>query len=94
MRLRPHETGLVLAPGLRWRVYADGVVVYVAETCETHLLPAELAQFMPALHGSVEDIGANGVESTRRVPSASLAAIPEAAIEQLIALRVFDRIEN
>ncbi|MHB8494569.1 MAG: hypothetical protein ACYC9Z_04405 [Casimicrobiaceae bacterium] len=90
----PHETTLALAPGLRWRVYADGIVVYVAETCETHLLPAEFARFMPALQGPMKAVGANGAEPPNRVQTASVAAIPEAAIAQLVALRIFDRLDN
>ena len=94
MQLPPDEIRLVLAPGLRWRVFVDGVVVYVAETCETHLLPAEFARFMPALQGPMKAVGANGAEPPNRVPTASLAAIPEAAIQQLVALRIFDRLDN
>ena len=94
MQLLPDEASLVLAPGLRWRVYGDGVVVYVAESCQTHLLPAGYAEFMPAPEGPVTAGQPNRAEPTYRVPSARLAAIPEAAIAQLVALGIFDRTDN
>ena len=94
MQLPPDEIRLVLAPGLRWRVFVDGIVVYVAETGETHLLPAGYGELMPAFQDPVTAGQANRAEPTYRVSTASLAAIPEAAIQQLVALRIFDRIDN
>lgn len=32
--------------GVRFRVYDDGVVVYVADTCATHLLPVGVASLL------------------------------------------------
>lgn len=34
--------------GVKWRGYRDGVVVFVASTCETHVLTPELAPVLRA----------------------------------------------
>lgn len=34
---KPH-----LAAGVRWKQWQDGIAVYVASTCETHVLSSEL----------------------------------------------------
>ena len=88
------EVGLHLAPGLHWRVFFDGIAVYVAETCETHLLPSAYGQFMPAVQGSAK---AGRVRTVTQATDAS-AAIPTAlsdeAIQQLVALGIFRRVQH
>lgn len=85
--------GLYLAPGLHWRVFSDGIVAYVVETCETHLLPAAYGQFMPVALGPAQ---AGHLSTTPQGADASvmIPATPSVeAIEQLIALGIFRRVD-
>lgn len=44
------STKLRIADGVKWRVYSDGIVVFVAATCETHILSNAL-QFLFQIDG-------------------------------------------
>ena len=37
------------SPSVKWRVFDDGLVVYVPATCETHLLPLELTPLFESM---------------------------------------------
>jgi len=86
--------GLCLAPDLHWRVFSDGIAVYVAETCETHLLPAAYGQFMPAAQGPTKAGRVSTVEQTTDAWVAIPTALSDEAVQQLVALGIFSRVDH
>ena len=88
------EGGLHLAPDLHWRVFSDGITVYVAETCETHLLPAAYGQFMPAVLGSAKAGRVSTVAQATDASAAIPTALSDEAIQQLVALGIFRRVQH
>ena len=87
--MRVPELKLRLGLGVRWLSYSDGLVVYVGETCEMHLLPIVFAPLLnsPAkaviVEGSepVEAESANGIDGGEWRVSRNF-------IEEMLALKI------
>ncbi len=84
---------LKLRSEVQWRGYEDGVVVYVPETCETHILPVDFLGMLvtPQRVLVVEQDGvieklyntSDGVLETR---------VSRSFVEELTDLKIFDRL--
>jgi hypothetical protein len=85
--------GLYLAPGLHWRVFSDGIVAYVVETCETHLLPAAYGQFMPVARAPAQAGHLSATPQGADASDATPMTLSEETIEQLIALGIVRRVD-
>lgn len=85
---------LRIAAGVSWRSFTDGVVVYVAETCETHLLPPHCAAlFNKAGAGTSSDGGCDaGLGKRPDTASPGLKELPEDTLQALVDLKIFDRV--
>jgi hypothetical protein len=86
--------GLRLTRGVKWRSFTDGFVVYVAETCETHLLPPD---FIDLLEVSAPGINpgdahqtdtSNSFDACRRV----MTGVSEAQVRELVDLKIFESV--
>lgn len=85
---------LRIAAGVRWRTFFDGVVVHVAETCETHVLPAHCASLFNNAGASASSDGGCDAGLGRRPDTAypGLKDLPDDALQALIDLKIFDRV--
>ncbi len=86
-----HETNH-LAGRVMFRVFDDGVVVYVAETCETHLFPCEYRELFEAL--AAAHFGAkSGFDRCPDTPPAAavLRDTPIDSIDELIRMKILER---
>lgn len=92
--MRPATHGLRLARGVRWRSFTDGVVVHVAETCETHLLSPHCAAFFDNPGASAPSNSLPDGDPGRRTDTASpgLKEAPDDTLQALIDLEIFDRV--
>lgn len=75
--LHPH-------PSLRWRLYDDGVVVHVGETCETHCLPPPLAVL---LEGPSRVMAEEGLDALEQEADGSFR-MPARALGELVRLHI------
>lgn len=84
--------GLRIAQGVRWRSFADGVVVCVGETCETHLLPSDYASLLTSLSMAVDPDTVNNGETTGPVIARCPAsvAVPDAVLQELVDRKILD----
>jgi hypothetical protein len=81
------------ARSLNFRIFADGVVVFVTPTCETHLLSSELAPLFRGEPVEVEVFGhEQAVLSGREIDSSTRLALPAQVINQLVDLKVLERV--
>lgn len=87
--MSPQACRLELARDVHWRVYADGIVFYVAETCQTHLLPTEFGLLIPALRVAATPGQENEIERERLGAVDQFADPADPAVRQLIALGIF-----
>ncbi|MDP1647146.1 MAG: hypothetical protein Q8M01_02955 [Rubrivivax sp.] len=86
--------GLRIPWGVRWRSFTDGVVVYVAETCETHLLPPDCSGLFAssALTAGLDTTnGADEADASAEVRRMSTRP-SDPALQALIDLKIFDRV--
>jgi hypothetical protein len=83
---------LNLRPGVRRRTYPDGVVVYVAETCETHILAPDFEALLkpPCRVLLVEEPGVlqARVDDSDATPTIHVS---RAFIDELSRLKIIDR---
>lgn len=79
------SNGLRIKAGVQWRAFDDGLVVYVPETCETHLLDTAWLQ---ALAGF--DAAASTAASQSSLHPAP--AITAAEWQSLVDLKILDAI--
>lgn len=86
--------GLDIAPGVRWRAFSDGVVVYVGETCETHLLPPDYQSVLNAFSLALDPdaSGVGGTSDGAIVVGGRTVAISGAALQELIGLKILDTV--
>ena len=87
--LRFPERKLRLGRGVRWLSYPDGLVVYVDETCEMHLLPIV---FAPLLNAPAEAVIVEGsepfeAESADRVYGGQLP-VSRNVITEMLTLKI------
>lgn len=83
---------LKLRPGVLRRPYSDGVVVYVAETCEIHILPPDFEELLKAPYRAliVEEAGLlhttdGGLDLEPAV------RISSAFVKELLQLKILER---
>ena len=86
--------GLRIARGVRWREFADGVVVYVGETCETHLLPPDWSSLLEALSTGMDsdDAGNSGGADLGNARHTALTEFSDSVLRELADLKIFDRV--
>ncbi len=86
--------GLRIAGGVRWRAFTDGVVVYVAETCETHLLPPQCAGLFGTSGTSAQLDGVRDADPGKHSDTASpgLKEPSDNTLQALVDLKIFDPI--
>ena len=76
---------------MQWHAYADGVVVYVAETCETHLLPPDCEAFLEASIAGLARNQAAGVETVELSGTDDPGmTLEEAALRELLDLKILE----
>ncbi len=94
MSITPEVSGLRLALGVSWRCFPDGIVVYVAETCETHLLSCQFKSLLEAgesgLTPGIAEYRSPGDFSGESTFLSADVAVN--GLDQLLALRIVRRI--
>lgn len=82
---------LKLRPEVRWRGYEDGVVVYVPETCATHILSMAFLGMLSAPH-RVLVVEQDGVieKLSNSFDDVLGMRVSRSFIEELAQLRIFD----
>jgi hypothetical protein len=84
---------LKLRAEVRWRAYDDGVVIYVGETCETHLLAAAFHGLLRAPQ-SAQEVDDPGVleplpGSGDEIPA---VRVSRGFVNELVGLKILDRL--
>jgi hypothetical protein len=84
-----------LRPEVRWRAYDDGVVVYVGETCETHIVAADFHGLLSAPQHAVI-VDEPGVLATLPDTGDGVTAVQvsRALVNELVELKIFDRLTS
>ena len=77
--------GLRIKAGVKWRVFDDGLVVYVPETCETHLLDTAWLQALVGFDVAAPSAASQG--SLHQAP-----AITASEWQSLVDLKILDAI--
>lgn len=77
--------GLRIKAGVQWRAFDDGLVVYVPETCETHLLDTAWLQALVGFNAAAPTAESQG--SLRQTP-----AITASEWQSLVGLKILDPI--
>lgn len=78
---------------LNFRIFADGVVVFVISTCETHLLSSELAPLFCGQTVKVEILGREqAVLPICETEPDTCLALPAQVVNQLVNLKVLERV--
>lgn len=88
------ENCLRIAQDVHWRTFSDGVVVYVAETCETHLLLPHWAGFFASADLAAPlDVANRSAESGFSGEDTKLFANEmDSALQALVDLKILDRV--
>lgn len=79
---------LLIASGVHWRHWDDGIVVFVSATCETHVLsPSLLPIFQENSYDLAREAGEGVICATQLdCESSELQAV----IEQLVRLKIIE----
>lgn len=77
--------GLRIKVGVQWRAFDDGLVVYVPETCETHLLDTAWLQALAGFDAAAATAASQG--SLHQAP-----AITASEWQSLVDLKILDAI--
>ena len=80
---------LRLREGVTWKAFPDGVVAFVTDTCETHLLPVEFADLLLAPAKAVI-INETGVEQECSIDGdvGNPLRISRNFIEEMVKLKI------
>ena len=76
---------LRIEAGVQWRAFGDGLVVYVPETCETHLLDSAWLTALVGFDAAAPTAASDGSE--HQAP-----AITAVEWQSLVDLKIFDAI--
>lgn len=79
---------LLIASGVHWRQWEDGIAVFVCATCETHVLSLSLLPFFQKnIYDLAREAGGGALCATQLdCESSELQAV----IEQLIRLKIIE----
>ena len=76
--------------GVKWREYEDGVVVYVAATCETHILEPQFAAFFRLVASQASKPGAGNNELPESPSEFRDPLITGSFLQELVSLKILD----
>jgi hypothetical protein len=75
-----------LAIGVKWHIFEDGIAVFVASTCETHVLSRELLPFFLGNEALVDLIRSTLTKKDGAMTASSVPSI----VKQLHSLKIID----